>query len=120
MGFVSKRLRDSAKGQDCTLRLPCCNHDPETTVLGHLPSPVKGMANKGDDWHAVFTCSACHAALDIERGQINMLEYYCLHALQRTQKFWFDNGYLTIAGDKEPKARSTSSKSLPAKKLFGG
>lgn len=29
-------LRDSARGQECFVRLDCCNGNPETTVLAHF------------------------------------------------------------------------------------
>jgi len=117
MGVVSKRLRDSAKGRDCTLRFDCCNFLPETTVLAHLPSPVGGVATKGDDWHAVFACSACHAALD-ESRYLSATAGYALRALQRTQAIWVAEGLLVVAGDREPKPRSSTSKNLPPKRLF--
>ena len=117
MGWVSQTLRDSAKGQDCTLRFPCCNHDPSTTVLAHLPSPVSGMATKSDDFHAVFACSACHTALDQHAYDGRTICDYVLTALQRTQKFWFDNGFLAIKADKVMHIKRTS-KSLPPKPLF--
>lgn len=117
MGIVSQRLRDSAKGQPCTLQIEgVCNHDPATTVLAHLRSPVKGVANKSDDWHAVFACSACHAALD-EGKLLAATASYCLRALQITQAYWVANGLLVIAGDREPKPRPTS-KSMPPKSLY--
>ena len=117
MGLVSQTLRDSAKGQECTMQSDFCNHDPETTVLAHLPSPVKGAGNKGDDWHSVFACSACHDALDQRRlSTVDLVQ--TIHALRITQKYWFDNGDLIIAGAKETKAKPTS-KSLPVKNLFG-
>jgi len=116
MGFVSQALRDSAKGQKCTLRLTgICNHDPATTVLAHLPNPVKGMGNKGDDWHAVFACSSCHAALD---QRVWAMDSHCLDALRRTQKFWFDNDMITVGTGRKPGGKPTSSKSLPPRKLF--
>ena len=116
MGFVSQTLRDSAKGQECTLQFPggVCNHDPATVVLAHLPSPVKGMGNKGDDFHAVFACSNCHEQLDLH----NVDQGCVVRALQRTQKYWFDNGYLIVAADKGEKVRRTSSKTMPPRKLF--
>ena len=99
MGMVSQRLRDSARGQQCSLQFPgVCNRDPATTVLAHLPSPVKGMGNKGDDFFAVFACSNCHERLDLH----NVDQECVVRALQRTMKFWIENGYLMIA-DKEPK-----------------
>jgi hypothetical protein len=115
VGIVSQRLRDSARGQQCSLQLPgICNHDPETTVLAHLRSDVKGMGNKGDDWYAVFACSACHAVLD-ERAHM-VLCWHILLALQRTQKFWFEQGYLTVTA--QPTGPKKTSKSLLPKQLF--
>jgi len=61
----SKKLRDSANGQPCCLRIPGhCTGDPETTVLCHLPHGGRGTGFKASDDHAVFGCSGCHAALD--------------------------------------------------------
>ncbi|BBI46989.1 hypothetical protein KPSA1B_105772 [Pseudomonas syringae pv. actinidiae] len=41
MRMTSKKLRASAKGQDCTVRIPAiCNYNPETTVLAHLPGAL--------------------------------------------------------------------------------
>lgn len=117
MGIYSQRLRDSAKGQPCTLQFDgICNHDPATTVLAHLRSPVKGVGNKGDDFHAVFACSACHAALD-EGKMLVVTASYCLRALQRTQAIWVANGLLVIAGDRDPKPRQTK-KTIPPKSLY--
>ena len=119
MGVVSQRLRDSAKGRECTLQFSsCCNHNPETTVLAHLPSPAKGLGIKSDDWFAVFACSACHAALD-QHEMLTAEPGYCLAALWRTQAQWFAKGDLIIAGEKEAKVKPTSGKSLPPKLLFG-
>ena len=62
---ISKPMRDNARGQSCTLRLPCCNHDDSTTVLAHLRLfGWAGMGQKPKDFLAVFACSACHDALD--------------------------------------------------------
>ncbi|MER2105083.1 MAG: nuclease domain-containing protein, partial [Pseudomonas atacamensis] len=48
MRVSSKKLRASANGQECTVRMPgICNHNPETTVLAHLPCGQKGMGIKG-------------------------------------------------------------------------
>lgn len=59
-----QKLRDSARGEECTLRIyPYCNGDPETTVLCHLPSG-SGMGQKSPDWFAVYGCSSCHDVID--------------------------------------------------------
>lgn len=63
--LVSLSLRQSARGETCTLRLSCCNGDPSTTVLAHIRAfGWAGMAQKPPDFLAVFACSACHDALD--------------------------------------------------------
>lgn len=99
MGIVSQKLRASAKGQLCTLRTCICNYDPETTVLAHLPSPIKGMGNKGDDWHAVFACSACHDAMDRHSPVEMNWPAMRLRALRETQRIWFEMGLLKISVD---------------------
>ncbi len=58
----SKKWRDAAKDQPCTLRLSCCNGNPETTVLAH-PNGA-GMALKWDDFMGADSCSSCHDAID--------------------------------------------------------
>lgn len=66
---VSKKIRDSARGEECSLRLPCCNGDPETTVLAHLRYfGWAGIAQKPHDFLAVYACDACHANLDSRDG----------------------------------------------------
>ncbi len=62
---VVPALRQSARGERCTLRLACCNNDPETTVLAHIRKfGWAGVAEKPPDYLAVFACSACHDAFD--------------------------------------------------------
>lgn len=59
------KLREFARGRDCTLRLiPHCNGNPETTILAHLPSPAKGMGLKSPDVCSCLACSSCHDVID--------------------------------------------------------
>lgn len=93
--MISKTLRNSARGRACTLRLDCCNHNPETTVLAHLPIGQKGMGMKRPDYLAVFACSDCHDRLDGRtKGGVDATD--TLRALGETQQHWFSNGYFTI------------------------
>jgi hypothetical protein len=86
--YVSKKLRDFARGQDCTLQLEgICNRNPETTVMCHIRAfGMSGIAMKPPDYHAVFACSACHDALD-RRGTKAGVEWSeILRALMQTQQ----------------------------------
>lgn len=91
-----KKLRESARGQECQVRIPgICNFNPETTVLAHLNGG--GMGMKQDDHHAAFCCSACHDAID-GRVKTDMsyseLKLAHLEGVIRTQKIWMDEGLM--------------------------
>lgn len=60
-------LREFARGQTCTTRIPgVCNQDPETVVLAHCNLfGIGGMAMKAPDLCGAHVCSACHDALDM-------------------------------------------------------
>jgi hypothetical protein len=64
--IVSQKIRRSARGQTCTLRIPgVCTGDPETTVACHVQAPGMGtMGGKASDLHVIYGCAACHAVLD--------------------------------------------------------
>jgi len=62
---VSK-ISESAKGQDCTIRLPGCNGNPETVVLAHI-NGIRfghGVGKKVNDIHGAYACSHCHDVVD--------------------------------------------------------
>lgn len=99
MKVVSQKLRDSARGRECTLRLPgACNGNPETTVLAHLSCGARGVGMKSPDNMAVFACSGCHDAIDGRRRDIEVEGADLLRALQETQETWIREGLMTIKG----------------------
>lgn len=59
-------LRDFARGQSCTIRIPGhCTFDELTTVLCHDRSAgVAGMGQKPCDFNGAHGCSACHDVVD--------------------------------------------------------
>jgi len=89
----SKKIRNSAKNEDCTLRLDGCNFNPETTVLAHIGSN-RGMGYKCGDNMTVYACSHCHTKIDgAERKE---LANDVLRALEETQQILINKGLLTL------------------------
>jgi len=64
----SKKIRNSARGEDCQVRIPnVCNFNPETTVGAHV-GKGGGMGGKVSDLEIAYCCSSCHDVLD---GRVN-------------------------------------------------
>lgn len=87
------KLRQSAKGQNCLVRIPgVCNHNNETVVLAHLNGG--GMGLKHNDLFGAFACSACHDEIDrrTRRHDKDLVDLCFFHGIQRTQQYWLDNG----------------------------
>ena len=95
-----QKLRDSARGEDCTLQIhPYCNGNPETVVLCHLPSG-SGMGQKSPDWFAVYGCSSCHDIID-GRAQADAHIKMAIHqimmdALFRTWQRMIEKGLIKL------------------------
>lgn len=87
----SKKLKDSARGRECQVRLPGCNYNPETTVLAHLNGA--GMGTKHSDIHGAFACSSCHEILDTNANRDfdkEFIELEHLRGVIRTQQIWIN------------------------------
>lgn len=83
------KIRKSAKGKKCLVRLPnICNHNDETTVCAHISRKgTSGMGMKPLDVASVRACSSCHDAIDgrLNTGLVGFeLDSYILDALCRT------------------------------------
>ncbi|WP_286237966.1 nuclease domain-containing protein [Neptuniibacter halophilus] len=97
----SKALRDSARGENCTMRLPgVCNFNPETTVLAHVPCGMGGMGMKGPDQISVYACSSCHDALDNRQPGHHISGWHMIHAIAETQGKMIEKGLVTVKGVK--------------------
>ncbi len=60
----SKKIRNSARGEDCQVRIPgICNFNPETTVGAHV-GIGGGMGGKASDLEIAYCCSDCHDLID--------------------------------------------------------
>lgn len=117
MGIQSKKLRKSAKGQECTFQIPSiCEPNNETVVLCHLPSDVKGMGNKSDDFHAAFGCMSCHNVIDQHWLTKQEELFYSFRALQRTLRIWVKAGLIVVPMDTHKPKKS--EKIMPRGRLF--
>ena len=92
------KLRESAKGQDCMVRIPgVCNFNPETVILAHLGGA--GMGLKKHDIHGAFCCSSCHDELDgrvrtsplFTKNDIKLMHH---EGVERTQDIWLEEGLI--------------------------
>ena len=93
-----KKIRESARGQDCAVESPYCNYNPETVVFAHYGEPgEKGMGLKPDDTSGVYACSGCHDYLD---GRTHHREHdyikkdYWFRAMRRTWRLLIEDGVL--------------------------
>lgn len=96
----SKKYKDAARGQPCTLNIAgVCNYDPETVVFAHFPDESHGMAKKADDFIGGDCCSSCHDAID---GRVKCEEYqqhkgfYLRRAQNRTMRNRIERGMVKL------------------------
>ena len=92
------KLRRSARGQDCTLRLDGCNFNSETTVLAHIRiNRFCGTGLKPPDYMSCFSCSNCHDFID---GRVKSDTVYkdILRAHFETMLIWVDMGLIEVKG----------------------
>jgi hypothetical protein len=95
------KLRNSARGQQCLVRLPGhCNGNPETVVLAHLRvAGLGGTGMKPPDWAGAFACSGCHDAIDgrapLDPAIRPVLWKYVMEGHLRTMRFWVDEGLVS-------------------------
>lgn len=92
------KIRRSAKGEDCQVRIPGhCNFNPETTVYAHKGGA--GMGMKSHDIHGAYCCSACHDVIDgrvkatFTKSQKELMFY---DGMVRTQLILINKGLLKV------------------------
>jgi hypothetical protein len=77
------KLTMSAQGENCLIRLPCCNHNPDTVVGCHYRmAGFSGIGFKSPDWLLAFGCSECHRWVDTHKDPETVIAF--LHAVVRT------------------------------------
>lgn len=99
----SKALRESARGEDCLLRIPgVCSWQPDETILAHNPYTMgnNGIGIKTDDLFSIYACSKCHDCIDrLEYVEIDpdQLELMARRAMQATQLKFIEKGLISVA-----------------------
>ena len=90
-----QKIRDSARGQDCTINSPWCNYNPETVVFAHYGEPgEKGTALKPSDESGFYACYDCHVAIDQHKMSAQEELWYCFRACRRTWRSLLDREIL--------------------------
>lgn len=121
-GMISTKLRQSAKGQPCTLMIPgvcCC--DTETTVLAHLYPLGRSMGAKSPDYLACFACSECHEHMDQHRLSKPEELFFAFRAMALTWANWISRGLIVLPVDPETAKRrpgrkmKSSGRSIPSR-----
>ena len=97
----SKKYRDGARGQQCTMNIAGhCSYQEETVVFAHFPDESNGMGKKPDDISGGDCCSACHDVVD---GRVHSEEFrwhkhvYLRRSQTRTIKRRIEQGILKLA-----------------------
>lgn len=97
----SKKIRDSARGEECTLKvIGVCNHDVDTTVYAHINFLGSAMGAKSPDYMGCYACSSCHDFLDgranYDHPEREALDYYKGRALALTVGRLIEKGVYKI------------------------
>lgn len=94
------KITESARGEDCQIRLvSICNHDPATVVFCHASGG--GMGMKAPDSEGAYGCSACHDAVDhrVLAPKVRPwweIELDFLNAQRRTRAILIEKGLLIL------------------------
>ena len=112
MNWVSKHLRQMARGEACLINSPLCNHNSETVVLCH-GRKGKGMGLKSCDSDAVFGCSDCNHYTDAHHAPRAEKDLYW-----ESGKIKMTNSMTNIAESfyRKPKDREAAQKWLKLNK----
>ena len=95
------KIRKSAKGEYCQVRIPdCCQGGTETTVLAHIRiAGISGMGLKPPDFIATYACFNCHEIIDRRiksKFSNNEIDLFSFHGMARTQIKLIEKGLLIV------------------------
>lgn len=98
----SKKLRESARGQECTMQSPWCNGNPATVVWCHSNMGIhgKGGSMKAHDIFGFDGCSGCNAWYDDGPGSREEKQAYFWPAHAKSLKRLIRDGLIQVKGAK--------------------
>lgn len=100
MAIVSRKIRSSARDEDCTLNIVGhCLYTTETTVFCHLPDETSGMGRKSDDISGCYGCHKCHEVIDRRVWDQEFEErrdWYLRRAQTRTMRRLIEKGIVVV------------------------
>ena len=96
------KITDSAKGQECQVRIPgVCSGDSSTVVWAHAIGTAsgKGIGMKSPDARGSYACQPCHDAYD-RRIRTNhdrqFIEHCFMEGHMKSLKILIDKGLVKI------------------------
>lgn len=92
----SKKLRDSARNQQCTVHSPVCSYDSDTTILAHYNLDGGCMGGKSGDLSAGYCCHKCHEWLDQNKPSKEDALFYKSRSIVRTHLVMLEEGNIRI------------------------
>lgn len=94
----SKAIRESARGESCTMHSPACNADPATVVWCHSNMSVhgKGGSRKADDPFGFYGCSGCNGWYDDGPADQQEKESYFVRAHGRSFLRLIEKGIIEV------------------------
>lgn len=94
----SKRARDSARDESCTMNSPECNYDKATTVLCHSNESEhgKGKGIKASDIYTFYGCSGCNSWYDNSPAPKSVKLALFWPAWEKTQKRFREKGLMEV------------------------
>ena len=95
----SQKLRDSARGEPCTMFAPGCTGGGADTVLCHSNMQVHGKSRgmKAHDIFSFYGCSNCNAWYDDSKATREEKQAYLLPAMARSQIRFYEKELLVVA-----------------------
>lgn len=94
-----EKLTKEAKGRECQVRLPCCNHNSETTVLAHYRlAGTCGIGKKPNDLQGAWACSSCHDEIDrrTRNHEYDFVRLAHAEGVMRTQNILIREGKIKL------------------------